>query len=150
MILSISIPFFLYSLAVVLIGSNPRQQTVIVITIASLLTIWLVLPVSLVPSTLFHALRPFQTFISTSVISFGLALQPFGKWFEVILSVISLLLTLLNTWSFAQFDGTIIFICGLSGSLCYITVILETIIDVLGVSLPDPTKKSREHISKAL
>lgn len=137
---------FFVLLATLLIESNPRQRTVIVTTIASVLTIWLVLPISLVPSSLFRTLRPLQTFLSTSLISFGLSLYSVGKWFKIILSVCSLLLALLNTWSFAQFDGTFLFICGLSGTFCYMIVIIGIIGNELDSPPQDSTAKSQEHV----
>lgn len=145
-----SIAVFFFLLAVLLIALNSRQRTIIITNVASFLTIWLVLPVSLVPSSLFRALRPLQTFISTSAISFGLSLYSVSKWFEIILSVSSLLLALLNTWSFAQFDGTFIFICGLFGTLCYMMVIIGIIGDELDLSPPDSTESSQEQVSKTL
>lgn len=113
-------------------SATPSQSTAILTFIASIFTIWLVSPISLVPTSLLHALRPLHTVVSTSLISFALSSHdPVSAWFERVLGLISLLLAVLNTWSFAQFEGTFIFICGLSGSFCYLFVVLMTIFDIL-------------------
>lgn len=113
-------------------SATPSQSMAIMIFIASNFYHLACSSISLVPTSLLHTLHPLQTVVSTSLISFALSSHdPVSAWFERILGVISLLLAVLSTWSFAQFEGTFIFICGLSGSFCYLLVVLMTIFDIL-------------------
>lgn len=118
-------------------SSTPSQLIFLMTFIASLLTMILVLPISWNPIPLLYALRPLQTILSTFLVSFILTAESASAaWLDRVTSVLSLILVALNAWSFLQFEDIFFFICGLSGSLCYVLVfIVVTFSD-------EPTEKS--------
>lgn len=125
-------------------AKHPSQIALLMGLIASTLTLQLTLPTSLVSGSLLYALRPLQTILSTFLVSFCLATENVAaKWLDFVLAFLSLILAVLNAWSFAQFENPPLFVFGLSGSLCYILVFLI----VMGGD--QPTGQSNESVQAA-